>query len=104
MTESTNIATIFWSENLKQGYRFCAQPTGKVCSVSIVVRASEFTKKVAPGTSLALLYVCTNIHNDCVWSGFRNDEDSNHRLLNTIHFLINSRITNKQQPYLSAQF
>ena len=56
MTESTNIATIFWSENLKQGYRFCAQPIGKVCSVSIVVRASEFTIKVTPGTSLALLY------------------------------------------------
>ena len=38
--------------------------------------------------------VCTNIHNDCVWSWFRNDENSNHRLLNTVHFLINSRITN----------
>ena len=56
VTESTNIASILWSEKLKQGYRFCAQPIGKVCFVSIVVRTSEFTINVTPRTSLALLY------------------------------------------------
>ena len=72
--ESTNIATIFWSQKLKQRYTFCAESIGKVFYVSIAVRTSEFTKKVPPGTSLALLYV-DRVKLKCVVN-YRNQQNA----------------------------